>query len=72
MNMELLTPEPSLILWVLLFLAHIIVLMVALIQIGRSNSRETNERLMWVLIVLFLPLAGSILYFYSGKKANKL
>lgn len=42
--------------------------LIALIDIIRSNFKEKNDKLIWVLIVLFLSIIGAILYFILGKK----
>lgn len=42
--------------------------LIALINIIRSNFKEKNDKLIWVLIVLFLGIIGAILYFILGKK----
>ncbi len=39
----------------------------ALIDILRSEFRESNTKLIWVIIVIFVPVLGSILYFILGK-----
>ncbi|GAP70804.1 phospholipase_D-nuclease N-terminal [Bacteroidales bacterium 6E] len=31
-----------------------------------TNQFEGNDKLMWVLIILFLPILGSLLYFIFG------
>ena len=31
-----------------------------------TNQFESNDKLMWVLIILFLPILGSLLYFIFG------
>jgi hypothetical protein len=38
----------------------------ALIDILRSEFRESNTKLIWVIIVIFVPVLGSILYFTLG------
>ena len=41
----------------------------ALIDLVRSDFKDSSDKLIWVLIILFLPLFGSILYFVmSGKQ----
>ena len=35
----------------------------ALINLIRSNFKDSSDKLIWVLIILFLPVLGSILYF---------
>jgi hypothetical protein len=68
--MELLTPELLLLLWTLLWIASVLLSVIAIIQIIRARFKDTNGRLIWVLIVLFLPVAGSVLYFFFGKKTQ--
>ncbi|HPR32764.1 MAG TPA: PLD nuclease N-terminal domain-containing protein [Prolixibacteraceae bacterium] len=43
----------------------------ALIDILRSDF-EGNNKLIWVIVVLFFPLLGAILYFLIGKNQKKL
>jgi len=49
--------------------------LIALISILR-NSFEGNDKLIWVLVVLLLPVLGPILYFLIGRnkriRENKL
>lgn len=40
----------------------------ALVDIVRSEFRGPNDKVIWVLIVLFLNLIGAILYFLIGRK----
>lgn len=35
----------------------------AIIDLVRSNFKDSSDKLIWVLIILFLPILGSILYF---------
>ncbi|AZI69805.1 MULTISPECIES: PLDc N-terminal domain-containing protein [Cloacibacterium] len=38
----------------------------ALIDILKSNFKDSTNKIIWVLIVLLLPVLGSILYFIFG------
>ena len=40
---------------------------IALIDILKSDFRDTNGKIIWVLVDIFLPVIGSILYFLIGK-----
>ena len=40
---------------------------VALINIVSSEFKG-YDKLMWILIVLFLPFAGALIYFFVGRK----
>lgn len=44
-----------------------IIPIVALIDILK-NKFSGNDKLIWVLVVLFLPFIGSVLYFIIGRK----
>ena len=55
------------ILLTLLFIFFIILLpLIALISVLMNDFRG-NDKIMWVLIIIFLPFLGSILYFLIGR-----
>lgn len=59
---------PQEIIIVLLFSLVLLILpILALIDIVR-NEFEGNNKIVWVLIVIFFNLIGSILYFLIGRK----
>ena len=44
----------------------------ALIDILKSNFKDSTNKIIWVLIVLLLPVLGSILYFiFGGQQKTK-
>ena len=51
----------------LILLAIIALPIIALVDIVKSNFKEENNKIMWVLIVLLLPILGTILYFVVGR-----
>ncbi|WP_457617653.1 PLD nuclease N-terminal domain-containing protein [Lutibacter sp.] len=51
----------------IVFLLGVIPTIIALIDILKSKF-ERNNKLVWVLVVLFFNLIGAILYFTIGKK----
>jgi uncharacterized membrane protein YhaH (DUF805 family) len=51
----------------LLALSGIILTIMALIDILKSEFKG-NDKIVWVLVVLFFNLIGAILYFTIGKK----
>lgn len=65
--MELLSPSFSLILWSLLFILPLALLVIALIKLVRSNY-EGTDKLMWSLIILFVPFIGAIMFLIMGRK----
>jgi hypothetical protein len=61
-------PEVFLLL-ILLFLASPAVFIVwALIEVLKSNFQNDTNKLIWVLVILFVPVLGGLLYFIIGRK----
>lgn len=42
----------------------------AIIDIVRSNFSDSNQKLVWILIVIFVPFIGTILYFTLGRASK--
>ncbi len=59
----------SVLLIILLVIFILLLPLFALIDLVRSNLGEMNK-IMWVLIILFMPIFGSILYFVLGRIQN--
>lgn len=60
-------PEVFVIFMLLIFLAIFIIWLIALVDILRSEFTGYNK-IIWLLVVLFVPLLGAILYFIIGRK----
>ncbi|ADB40366.1 PLDc N-terminal domain-containing protein [Spirosoma linguale] len=41
---------------------------VALVDVVRSNFRGPNDKVIWVIIIVFLNLIGALLYIFIGRK----
>ena len=50
----------------LLGLLALLMPVVALVDIVRNEFKSDTNKLTWVLLVFFLPILGSILYFLIG------
>ncbi len=48
------------------FLFLILLPVFAVIDILRNNLRE-NDKVIWIIIIIFVPILGSALYFLIGK-----
>ncbi len=59
------------ILLILFFTGSFVLPVVALVDIVKKDFNG-SDKIMWVLIVLFLPIIGSILYFMMGSRQNKI
>jgi len=42
--------------------------LIALIDIVRCSFRESVNKILWLLLVIFVPIIGTILYFTIGSK----
>ncbi|MCI4444785.1 MAG: PLDc N-terminal domain-containing protein [Candidatus Aminicenantes bacterium] len=62
--------ELIVILLLFLGLPQLILFIVALVDILKSEFAG-NDKLIWILLIIFLPLLGPILYFLIGRK-NKI
>lgn len=69
--MELVTPDIGLISWTVLSFAVVVLHITALISIFRRKFTTPAEARFWILIVLFLPLIGSVLYFRMIRQSPK-
>ncbi len=72
--MDILIPDFSLLIMIALGIAllNIGLLVTALVMLLRNNTLDSNTKLMWVLIILFVPTVGAILYFvFYNNKGNR-
>jgi len=65
--MELITPSNGLIIWQIVTLASIGLFVYCLIDILK-NSFEDNNKILWLFAVILLPVLGSCLYLFIGRK----
>lgn len=66
--MELLLPQMGLIFWTIFSILLLLLPILALVSILRSDFKDKTNKLLWVLIILFLPFIGPVLYFLIGRK----
>lgn len=57
--------------FIFIVLTPFILLLIALIDILK-NEFKNNNKLIWLLVVLFLPYIGPILYYFIGLNQKKL
>lgn len=62
---------PEIILLLLVGGLPLILTIYCLFDITRSRFKEPLNKLLWVLIVLFVPIMGSILYLVIGRSQKK-
>ncbi len=54
-------------LFLLLFLLVVPLWIIALVDVLKSDFKG-NEKLVWLLVVIFVPFIGSLCYFFIGRK----
>jgi hypothetical protein len=70
--MEIIEPEGFLLAWliicVVIMLGNLALMLVALIRMLKNNALDTNNKLIWTLLIVSVPLVGPILYLAMGNK----
>lgn len=56
----------------LLFIPLFILKIYCLFDISRSKFNEPLNKLLWVIIVIFVPLIGEVLYLFVGRSQKKV
>ena len=55
-------------LFILLILGVLFLLpIIALVDVIRSDFRGSNDKLIWVVVILFLNIIGALLYLFIGR-----
>lgn len=70
--MDLLLPNNALIFWTILIFLFFIFSLVAIIHVVSTKNTDAVYKLMWVVIVLFIPFLGSLLYFILRKRDKQI
>lgn len=65
--MNLIAPDFGLIFWIILSLLIIVALLIALIDLLRHDFSD-NNKIVWAIVIIFIPLMGPILYSLTGRK----
>ena len=50
-----------------LFFFPLLVSLFAVKDILQNKELQNNSKLLWIVIVILIPLAGAIIYFFFGK-----
>jgi len=65
--MELISPTYGLLFWTLFVISVLVLPLIALIDLLKRQFKN-NDKLVWTIIVLFVPWIGPLLYFTIGRK----
>jgi hypothetical protein len=66
--MQLLLPNTSLIFWTIFSMFLMVLFAVALFNFLNSTFKDGTTKLLWLLVILFVPIAGPIFYLTIGRK----
>lgn len=64
--MDLLSPEFGILFWTFFSLLVAVLPIIALINLLRNNVIENSTKLIWVIVIIFVPVIGALLYFLIG------
>jgi len=64
--MQLVTPSIAIIVWIIISI-FLLLPIVTLINLLKSRFAN-NDKLVWTIVVVFLPFIGSLLYWMIGRK----
>ena len=54
------------------YLVPFLIVLVALVDILRSDFEPSQNKLIWVIVVVLLPILGSILYLIIGRNQRRM
>jgi uncharacterized membrane protein YhaH (DUF805 family) len=69
--MELFSPDSGILFWTVLSLMFAVLPIIALITLLSKKYIDSTNKLIWVVVIVFVPVIGAILYFLIGP-VNKL
>jgi uncharacterized membrane-anchored protein YitT (DUF2179 family) len=70
--MELLKPDVGLILWTLFSLLNILLCIFSIVKLTKNKFIDPTTKLIWLLTIIFIPFAGSIVFLNSSAHSKKL
>jgi hypothetical protein len=70
--MELLAPDVGLILWTLFSLMNILLWIIFIVKLTKNKLIDPTTKLIWLLAILFIPIAGSLVFLRSSARAEKI
>ncbi|WP_035467707.1 PLD nuclease N-terminal domain-containing protein [Algoriphagus mannitolivorans] len=69
--MDLVSPGSGLIFWQLSGLVYFAFWAYALFDCVRNEFRTPNQKLIWLMLILFAPIVGTFLYLSMSKRAKE-
>lgn len=66
--MQILNSDPGLSVFQIIVLTVVALFLVSMIVVLLNKQLDSNEKIIWLIGILFLPIIGPILFFISSKK----
>jgi hypothetical protein len=57
--------------WLILIVAALGVWIYALVDAIKNPALESNERLIWILVILLANWVGALIYLFAGRKRKR-
>ena len=70
--MEIVTSLVSGLFGLIFFIIEVILIVYALMDIFKNPNFNTNTKLLWVIIIVLIPILGSLLYLFWGRNQSFL
>jgi len=70
--MEIVTSLVSGLFGLIFFIIEVILIVYALMDIFKNPNFNTNTKLLWVVIIVLIPILGSLLYLFWGRNQSFL
>jgi hypothetical protein len=58
---------PLFLLFILIPIASLVLMILCLVDLLKSAFQDDTEKIVWLLLIIFMPLVGCILYIAIGK-----
>ncbi|MDI1321552.1 MAG: PLD nuclease N-terminal domain-containing protein [Algoriphagus sp.] len=69
--MDLVVPGNGILLWQLTGLSYLGFWIYALIHMIRSDFKDSHTKLIWAILIVFVPIIGTFLYLSMNKRTKK-
>jgi divalent metal cation (Fe/Co/Zn/Cd) transporter len=70
--MEIVTSLVSGLFGLIFFIIELVLIVYALMDIFKNPNFNTNTKLLWVIIIVLIPILGSLLYLFWGRNQSFL
>lgn len=70
--MDLIVPGNEIILWQLAGLSYLGFWVYALIDMIRSDFKESHMKLIWAILIVFVPIMGTFLYLSLNRRTKNV